>query len=75
MRMTVNFDREHFKIGLVNAVVKYRTTAWQTFEEKEKGILGRRETRGRGVGGGWVEIYHGLDTVEINIMADLSVII
>ena len=74
MRMTVNFDREHFKVGLVNAVVKYRTTAWQTFEGREKGFWAG-EKREEGGGGEWVEIYHGLDTVEINIMADLSVII
>ena len=42
------------EIGLVNAVVKYRTTAWPCVagvRRKRKGILGGKETRGRG--GGW----------------------
>ena len=51
MCMTVNFDREHFKIGLVNAVVKYRTTAWQAFEGREKGFWEGEKCEGGGGGG------------------------
>ena len=40
------------EIGLVNAVVKYRTTAWQAFEVRERGFWAGKK-REAGGGGGW----------------------
>ena len=38
------------EIGLVNAVVKYRTTAWQAFEERERGFWAVKKREAGGVG-------------------------